>query len=86
MSVSGGKADVAGLADDVCYSVPSVTFRLLSGHSGHDEGILRGIAKVPGGFQGAPNIGIFRAAVKGDQPHAIWTLNLIAVLESISSL
>src|SRR5476649_2335001 len=66
--------------------VSNVTFRLLSGHSGHDEGIFRGITNVPGGLQGAPNIGIFRAAVKGDQPHAIWTLNLIAVLESISSL
>ena len=67
-------------------SVSNVAFRLLSGHSGHDEGILRRVTNVPRGFQGAPNIGIFRAAVKGDHPHAIWTLNLIAVLESISSL
>ena len=50
------------------------------------KGILRRITNVPGGLQGAPNIGIFRATVKGDQPHAIWTLDLIAAPESISSL
>ena len=63
--------------------VSSVALRLLSGQSSHDEGILRRMTNVPGSLQRTPNIGIFRATIKGDQPHAIRTLNLITVLEPI---
>jgi hypothetical protein len=58
----------------------------LSGQSSHDEGILRRVPNVPGSLQRTPNIGIFRATVKGNQPHAIRTLNLITVLEPIGSV
>ena len=63
--------------------VSSVALRRLSGQSSNDESILRRMTNVPGSLQRTPNIGIFRATIKGNQPHAIRTLNLIAVLEPI---
>jgi len=65
--------------------VSCVALRLLSGQPDHDEGIFRRTTNVSGGLQGSPNIGIFRAAIKGYQPHAIRTLNLVAALEPIGS-
>jgi hypothetical protein len=44
------------------------------------------MTNVPGGLQRTPNIGIFRATIKGNQPHAIRTLNLITVLKPIGSV
>jgi hypothetical protein len=67
-------------------SVSAVALRLLSGQSGHDEGILRRMTNVSGGLQRTLNIGIFRATIKGNQPHAIRALNLITVLEPIDSI
>src|SRR6478735_5445199 len=68
------------------WLVSSVALWHLSGQPGQNEGIFRRMTNVSRSLQWAPNIGILRATIKGDQPHAIRTLDLITVLEPIGSI
>jgi hypothetical protein len=60
-------------------SVTAIALRLLSTHSGHHDSGFRCKTDIPGGFQWASDIGIFRTAIEGNQYHAIWALDLIAI-------
>jgi hypothetical protein len=54
---------------------------LLCGHPCRHQCVFRSETNIPRGFQGASDIGVFRAGVESNQPHAIWALHLIAALE-----
>jgi hypothetical protein len=59
-----------------------VARRRLGRDSGLNESRLRGNPKLSRHFQWAPDIQVFRAVVEDNQPHAMRTLPLIAILES----
>ena len=61
------------------YRIP---FRCLSRRPGQHDGFLRGNPKIPRRLQWASDIWIFRAAIEGNELHAMRALHLIAAAES----
>ena len=61
--------------------IAGILIRLLRGHPRRHQCVFRSVTNIPRGFQGASDIGVLRAGVEGDEPHAIWALHLIAALE-----
>jgi hypothetical protein len=65
------------------YGIP---FRRLIRHTSPNDRVLRRMPKIPRRFKRTPDVRVFRAAIEGNQLHAMRALHLIALTESLRSL
>jgi hypothetical protein len=63
-----------------------ITFRRLSRHAGENDRRFCRNPKIPRRFKRTSDVWIFRAAIEGNQLHAMRALHLIAFTESLRSL